>query len=152
MLTAYRYRAFEWNICQTGQEIGAFKTTGNSEIYEVKSWRQWPSGRKVGTLESGPSSRVGIPSWMTVQNDFSQSEIFFPPVVLNALKSEISEFPVVLNAALNGNGRQASSVRHTPLCNELEAVGYAFWKNMVHCLKPEHFNTSYWGMSYLASK
>ena len=46
-------------------------------------------------LERGPSSLLKIPSWMTVQNVFSQSElVFFPefPVVLNSLKSD---FPVL---------------------------------------------------------
>ena len=49
---------------------GDFKTTGKSEKYKVKSWRQWSSGQTFGALETDTSSRVGIPNWMTVQNIF----------------------------------------------------------------------------------
>ena len=35
------------------------------------------SDLQVGALERGQSSQLGIPSWMTVQNIFSQSELIF---------------------------------------------------------------------------
>ena len=46
-------------------------------------------GPKAGGQERGPSSRLEIPSLMTVQIEFPQSELVF------------SEFPVVLNAAIH---------------------------------------------------
>ena len=50
----------------------AFKTTVNLEKarlnYDV-------SGLQIGALEGGQSSRLGIPSWMTLKNVFSQSEL-----------------------------------------------------------------------------
>ena len=43
---------------------------------------------QVVALERGPSSRLTIPGWMSVQNVFPQSEhIFF------------AEFPIVLNSS-----------------------------------------------------
>ena len=88
---------------------GAFKTTGNSEKYEVKSWHRWSSGRKFWPLEKGLSSRVGWPFKIVF---FPSRSLFVSEywVVLNTLKSEISEFAVVLKAALMLRGNQNPSV------------------------------------------
>jgi hypothetical protein len=54
------------------------------------------SDLQVSALEKGSSSRLAIPSWMIVQNVFSQSELLFSEftAVLNSLKFEIFQFQV----------------------------------------------------------
>jgi hypothetical protein len=56
------------------------------------------SDLQVGALEKCQSSRLGIPSWVTVQNVFSQSELVyfrFPSCEFAVvLKSDISQFSV----------------------------------------------------------
>ena len=71
---------------------GTFNTTGNSE--KTKLNHDDISDLQVGALERGPSSRLAIPSWMTIQNIFSKLELVFSefPVVLNSLNSKISKF------------------------------------------------------------
>jgi hypothetical protein len=67
------------------------KTRSNHDVSDLQ----------VGAIERSPRFRLGIPSWMTIETIFFPvGARFFPEltVVLNALKSEISEFPVVLNA------------------------------------------------------
>jgi hypothetical protein len=50
---------------------GAFKTTGNLNF---KKWNHDDvSDLQVVAVERGPSSQFTIPSWMKVQNVFSQS-------------------------------------------------------------------------------
>jgi hypothetical protein len=91
---------------------GAFKITGNWEKYMVKSWHQWSSGWNVGALERGLSSQVGIPSWMTVQKDFSQSEL----VLFRVPISEVRYFRVLSSFECCGNGRVGFiSTSHTTL-------------------------------------
>jgi hypothetical protein len=55
------------------------KTRSNHDISDLQ----------VGALERRPSSRLGIPSWMIIQNVYSQSEHISSPAVLNSLKSDI---------------------------------------------------------------
>jgi hypothetical protein len=50
---------------------GAFKTTGNSK--KKKRNHDDVSDLQVVAVERGPSSQFTIPSWMRVQNVFSQS-------------------------------------------------------------------------------
>ena len=63
---------------------GAFKTTGNSEKTRLNNN---VSDLQVVALEKGLSSQLEIPSWMIVQNLFSQSElIVFAPRVPSCLE------------------------------------------------------------------
>jgi hypothetical protein len=52
------------------------------------------SNLQVGALERGPSSRLGIPSWMIVQNVFSQLELVFVRVPSCLELTEVWHFPV----------------------------------------------------------
>jgi predicted XRE-type DNA-binding protein len=76
---------------------GAFKTTGNSK--KKTRLNHDISDLQFRALERGQRSQLGIPSWITVQNVFSQSEI---SVVLNSLKSEISQLREVMLDWQNG--------------------------------------------------
>ena len=57
---------------------GAFTTTGNSE--KKTRLNHDVCDLQVVTLERGPISGLGMPSRMTVQNVFSQSELDFSQV------------------------------------------------------------------------
>ena len=53
----------------------------------------------VIALERGQSSRLTVPSWMTVQNIFSQLELIPSCLELTEIIFPSSEIPVVLSAA-----------------------------------------------------